>query len=231
MDVFDLFEHSPRRPARRRNTSKNFLYRLIIDGNYGSIRRKAGALQRLELGMLMRLLMIGTAAFLALLGVAAAAPAPERDALLANSQISYQADGGFTGVESYGVIISCVKGHVSVLKSLCDLHASADARHLRQIGTMNSEDYLRLWANLSRQNVLALKDAPPLNCDSLDEFTTRFVFKVGNQSHHISTQAISRPEVSRYFALRSLIDRSVQMEGLWQVHKSLALNSDSENEQ
>src|SRR5262245_32515774 len=50
---------------------------------------------------------------------AATAPRPDpasalpADAtLLDRSQIAYRAEGGFTGVESYSVIISCVRGEV-----------------------------------------------------------------------------------------------------------------------
>src|SRR4051812_31659944 len=40
------------------------------------------------------------------------------DELLEKSQISYAADGGFTGVRSFSVIISCVNGRISTLKTI-----------------------------------------------------------------------------------------------------------------
>src|SRR6185369_11388809 len=80
--------------------------------------------------------------------------------ILKSSQISYRAEGGFTGVRSYGVILSCVNGHVSVLKSILDPRLPSSKASTRQIGTMSTDQYVQLWDNLDRQALLKMKDAP-----------------------------------------------------------------------
>src|SRR5262245_11337333 len=75
----------------------------------------------------------------------------EKD-ILKDSQISYRADGGFTGIKSYGVIISCVNGKISTLKSFHDPHRYPGP--LRQKGSMDRMTYLKLWDSLKRQQVL-----------------------------------------------------------------------------
>jgi hypothetical protein len=74
-------------------------------------------------------------------------PRPSEEELLEESQLSYRAEGGFTGVESYGVIISCVKGKVSILKSIHDPRLEKDNARIRQIGTMDQNEYLQLWGH------------------------------------------------------------------------------------
>lgn len=144
------------------------------------------------------------------------------DQILANSQISYRAEGGFTGVESYGVIVSCVKGKISVMKSIYDPRLQKDNARMRQIGSLSKEDYLVLWENLDRQAIFKMKDSAPLTMDVYDEFTNHFYVKVGDYLHQFDVVGISLPEASRYFAIRKLIDDSVSMHSLWSTHTSLA---------
>lgn len=142
-------------------------------------------------------------------------------AILKNSQISYRAEGGFTGVKSYGVLISCVDGKISVLKSIHDPRLRSK-QPLRVTGTMDRDSYLNLWQGLKKQAVFGLKDGPPLKQDSLDEFTLSFEAKIGKQTNAFKVTACSRPEASRYFAVRNLLDHAVGMRSLWDKHSDLA---------
>jgi hypothetical protein len=146
------------------------------------------------------------------------------DEILKSSQISYRAEGGFTGVQSYGVILRCVNGKVSVMKSIYDPHLSGDKGQIRDIGSMNFDDYLALWNNLDRHAVFKMADAPLPKMDILDEFTIQFNAKVGNTFHHFQVYGISRPEAARYFALRKLVDDAVGMQELWNNHSELVRN-------
>lgn len=152
---------------------------------------------------------------------------PSDSELLKESQISYRAEGGFTGVESYGVIISCVKGKISVMKSIHDPRLKNEAARVRQLGNMNQNDYLRLWGDLQRQAFFKMRDSNPLTMDINDEFTNYFIAKVGGKSHKFEVVGISRPEASRYYALRERIDQSVNMKSLWSSHENLARHFDS----
>ncbi len=138
--------------------------------------------------------------------------------VLKNSQISYRADGGFSGIESYGVILSCINGQVSVMKSIFDPRLPADKAQFRDISTMDSEQYLLLWNALDRMALLKLADAPRPKMDILDEFTVEFNAKIKNNSHKFTVYGISRPEAARYFAVRKVIDDSVHMQAFWDQH-------------
>ena len=142
--------------------------------------------------------------------------------ILRRSQISYRADGGFTGVNSYGAVISCVNGQISVLKTMIDPRITRDHGRIHQTGTLDKSDYLTLWRELERTNLLNTKDGPPLRRETLDEFTYTFSLSVGNEGREFSVQAIGRPEAARHFALRSLIDRTTGMAGLWKIHDQLS---------
>lgn len=153
-------------------------------------------------------------------------PQPTEEELLNESQISYRAEGGFTGVESYGVIISCVKGKISVLKSIYDPRLDKNNAQMRQIASMDENEYLQLWADMNRQALLKMNDSTPVTMDITDEFTNHFVAKVGKHIHRFEVVGISRPESSKYFALRERIDHSVNMKALWATHERLARNFD-----
>ncbi|MCG3205922.1 MAG: hypothetical protein KCHDKBKB_02646 [Elusimicrobia bacterium] len=142
--------------------------------------------------------------------------------ILKVSQLSYQAEGGFSGVQSYGVILSCVNGQVSLLKTIHDPRFPSDKAILRQIGHMATEDYLKLWNTLDRHGIFKTANAPKPKMDIMDEFTVRFHAKVGERHHQFDVYGISRPEAARYFSLQKLIDNSVQMQSLWTVHNETA---------
>lgn len=146
--------------------------------------------------------------------------------ILAESQISYRAEGGFTGVESYGVIISCVKGKISVMKSIYDPRLQKDNARMRALGSMDKEEYVQLWKDLERQAFFKMRDSSPLTMDIADEFTNHFVAKVGDRTHKFDVVGISRPEASRYFALRERIDQSVAMKTLWSTYSRLSKRLD-----
>lgn len=140
---------------------------------------------------------------------------------LEDSQISYRAEGGFTGVESFGVILSCVNGRISVLKSIADPRLGSEGR-LRQVASMTPEAYRQLWRQLERLSVMTTPNAPAPRMDILDEFTVRFEVRVGPVTHRFSARGLSRPEAARHFALRSSIDNAAGMAALWQSHSEIA---------
>lgn len=146
--------------------------------------------------------------------------ATDASSLLARSQISYRAEGGFTGVESYGVIISCVNNQISVLESIHDPRVPSEP--MRKLGHMSTDQYLALWDSLIRQAALKLTDGPTIDHDVLDEFTVKFNVSVMDQGHQFRAQALSLPECARYQAVRSLIDQAVDMAALWKTHDQLA---------
>ena len=129
--------------------------------------------------------------------------------LLKKSQISYHAVGGFTGVKSYSVMISCVDGHVSALSSITDPHARIAATALKKKSNMTAKEYVALWDNLKRHHVFNKKDNSKPKQDILDEFTVHFEAKVGDREHEFKVYACSRPEAAQYFAIRSLLDNAV----------------------
>jgi hypothetical protein len=150
------------------------------------------------------------------------------DDILKGSQISYRADGGFTGVQGYGVIISCVNGKISVLKTISDPRLRDEAATVHDISSIGTDEYLNLWDNLDREALFKMSDAPDPKVDILDEFTVTFHAVVGKDHHEFRVHGISRPEAARYYALRQLIDDSVHMKALWNVHSDLArLDQDS----
>lgn len=146
---------------------------------------------------------------------------PEK--LLENSQISYRAEGGFTGVQAYSVVIACVNGRISILKSIHDPR-HGNASPIRQTTRLSSETYLRLWDDLLKNAIFSLRDAPLPNHDILDEFTVHFEARVGKVQHRFQVYGCSRPEASRYFAVKNLLDQASQMSHLWERHKNLAKN-------
>lgn len=142
--------------------------------------------------------------------------------ILKSSQISYRADGGFSGLESYGVILSCVNGHISVMKSIYDPRLSKESSRTREIGNMDEKEYLALWDNMDRHAIFKMQDAPQPKQDISDEFTIHFYAKVGENYHKFDVYGISRPEAARYFAVRKLIDDSVGMQALWNSYHQSA---------
>ncbi len=142
--------------------------------------------------------------------------------ILKESQISYRADGGFSTVESYGVILSCVNGKVSVLKSINDPRLPASKSHSREVEAMDPDKYLELWDNLDRQAMFRMENGPRPKEDIRDEFTVHFYAKVGEKLHEFNVYGISRPEAARYFAVRKIIDNSVNMAGFWNTHHDVA---------
>ena len=139
--------------------------------------------------------------------------------LIKESQISYRADGGFTGIESYGVIISCVNGKISVLKSIADPNLGNGQNVVRQLGTLDQQTYLALWDTLDNHAMFRMNDAPQPKHEIADEFTVTFFAKVGGAHHKIQVPGIRRPEVSRYFALLSIIDNAADMKSLWNEYQ------------
>lgn len=144
--------------------------------------------------------------------------------LLRKSQISYRAEGGFSKVQSYSVIISCVDGKISTLATIHDPHLGADKGTLHQTGTLDKDQYLRLWKSAAQMGVQSKKDAPPLKQDILDEFTVTFDVQAGNWNHRFSAAGISRREASSYFAIRSLLDQYAQTAWLWDQYQELTKN-------
>jgi hypothetical protein len=147
---------------------------------------------------------------------AAEAMATDAASILARSQISYRAEGGFSGVESYGAIISCVNGEISMMASIHDPRLPNEP--MRKIGRLSRERYLALWDSLVRQASFRLDDGPVLDRDVLDEFTVTFNVSVCDRSHKFRAQGLSLPECARYQAVRALIDDAVQMADLWKSH-------------
>jgi len=143
--------------------------------------------------------------------------------ILKQSQISYQAEGGFSGIRSYGVHISCVGGKISTLCSIIDPRITkSDTKPIYRKGTMDIDTYLALWHKMNNMAVFHKKDAPDPKRDILDEFTLNFTVQAGDKSNSFKVYGLSRPEAAQYYALRTLIDRSTQMTALWNFHKSLA---------
>jgi hypothetical protein len=141
--------------------------------------------------------------------------------LLKNSQISYRAEGGFTGVKSYSVIISCVDGRISSMSSIVDPNVPK-AVPLRKRSTMKAEEYLALWDDLKRHQVFNKKDATNPRHDILDEFTVHFEAKVGPKDHSFKVFGCSRPEAAQYFALRNILDQAAGMKQLWETRERFA---------
>lgn len=140
------------------------------------------------------------------------------NAILKDSELAYNAEGGFTGVQSYGVILSCVNGRVSVLKSIYDPRLSPEKAKTREIATMDPKKYLALWRNVDRHAIFKFSNCPQPTREIYDEFTVRFTARVGKKCHRFEVAGISRPIAARYYAIRELIDASVRMEALWDAH-------------
>src|SRR5260221_6338209 len=116
--------------------------------------------------------------------------------ILKKSQVSYRADGGFTGINSYGVIISCVHGRISVLKSLHDPHRPAAFIH--QKGTMSKNEYLQLWKGLKKQKVFFASNIPEPKGDIADQFTVSFEASAGDHKNEFKVHGIGRPEACQH---------------------------------
>jgi hypothetical protein len=138
--------------------------------------------------------------------------------LLAKSELSYRATGGFSEVNSYTVILSCVNGKISTFRAV------RNNRHgiFRKPGTMSQEAYLNLWDNMLRRKVFEMKDAPTPRQDILDEFTVHFEAKVGDATNKFAAYGCSRPEAAPYFAIRNLIDQAADMKIVWDLHNNIA---------
>lgn len=156
------------------------------------------------------------------------APAPtplinaSRNDILKNSQISYRAEGGFTGIHSYSVIVTCVRGKISTLQSIHDPRIRNGNSHLRRAGRMDKVSYLNLWKSLNNLAVLNIKDAPNPKMDILDEFTVKFEARAGDYKNTFKVYGCGRPEAARYYAVKNIIDQSVDMRSLWATHSRLA---------
>ncbi|OVE78430.1 hypothetical protein BVX98_00270 [bacterium F11] len=138
--------------------------------------------------------------------------------ILQDSYLSYNAFGGFTNVKSFGVILSCKNGKISVLKTIHNPKRNRRHPTLRQREKMDKDTYLSLWRDLQRQRIFHIKDAPDPKMDILDEFTYHFEVKVGEVENKFRIYGMSRPGGSRYFALRQLIDGASNMVSLWEQH-------------
>jgi len=145
-----------------------------------------------------------------------------RKDILKQSQVSYRAEGGFSGVISYGVIISCVEGKISVLKSIHDPRLTNSDSRKREIGKMSQKEYLALWNKLQKISVLNTRNAPDPRLDILDEFTLTFNVNVGKKRNSFQVYGIGRPEAARQFAVKSLIDTAAHMDSLWNSRQSTA---------
>lgn len=142
---------------------------------------------------------------------------PSKKELLSKSQLSYRASGGFTEVNSFSVIISCVDGKISTYRSLRNNRHGA----LRRTGTMTKVEYLNLWDKMLRHRVMSMPNAPEPKHDILDEFTVEFEAKVGKTTHNFSARGCSRPEASRHFAIRNLLDQAADMKTVWDLHQKI----------
>jgi len=142
-----------------------------------------------------------------------------RREILKNSMISYRAVGGYTGVKSYSVVISCVNGKISALSSINDPRIK---EVLRRKSDMTKDSYVMLWKNLNRLAILEKRDAPNPKRDILDQFTINFEVKAGSKQNQFKVVGCSRPEAAQYFAIRSLLDKAVGMDNLWDSQQKLA---------
>ncbi len=142
--------------------------------------------------------------------------------ILKQSQISYRAEGGFTGIISYGVIMSCSEGKISILKSVEDPQLVNDDHKRYELATISQEKYLALWKTLLNMNIFVTKDVADPKLDIMDEFTFNFNVRVGVTDHQFKVYGIDRPEASRLFAFKSLIDESVNMAGFWNSTSAVA---------
>jgi hypothetical protein len=138
--------------------------------------------------------------------------------ILTKSQLSYRADGGFSEINSYAVIISCVDGKISTLRSVRDSRRGT----FRKTGTMSKEAYLNLWDKMLRRRVFTMKDAPAPKQEILDQFTVQFEAKIGDAANKFEAHGCSRPEAAPYFALRNLIDQAADMQVVWNLRDSIA---------
>jgi len=144
--------------------------------------------------------------------------------ILKNSQVSYRAEGGFSDVISYGIIISCVDGKISVFKSIHDPKL-VDEDHKRfELGSMTHEKYIALWKKLANMNVFIAKDVPDPKEDILEEFTYSFHVKIGKKENQFNVYGIQRPAASHLFAFKSLIDKSADMESFWNSGERVVQN-------
>ena len=139
--------------------------------------------------------------------------------LLEDSAISYRADGGFTGIQGYSVLIVCRAGAVSTLATI---HDPRRDEPLRRTGHMTEEEYLALWEQLNRQRVFATTDVERPKWEIRDEFTIRFEVRAGRLEHAFSVHGLNRPEASKLFAIQSLLDQAAGMSHLWSFHDQTA---------
>lgn len=144
------------------------------------------------------------------------------DDIIQKSQISYRAQGGFTSINSYGVILSCVNGKISVLKSITDPNLNTNGGRIHELAEMDQDQYLALWDKLHKVSALNAKNVPNPRLDILEEFTHTFHLQVGDQSHQFQVYGINRPEASRHFAIKTIIDQAANMKSMWNSHQTLA---------
>jgi len=146
----------------------------------------------------------------------------DEKALLKSSHISYRAVGGFTGVKSFSVLISCVDGRVSILKTIHNPKGIPNRPTLRHNGAMTTKAYMEFWDNLVKQQIMQIPDCPDPRQEILEEFTFHFEARVGDEKHSFRSYGLTRPEASRYFALKNLIDSVADMASLWDRHGKIA---------
>jgi len=93
---------------------------------------------------------------------------------------------------------------------------------LRRKGSISVNDYVHLWGSLLRQNIFNTDNGKEPRMDILDEFTLHFEARVGRKNNKFHVYGHHRPEASKYFAIRSLIDHTAKMPRLWKTHKKVA---------
>ena len=135
------------------------------------------------------------------------------------SQISYRADLKGASIRSYGVIISCIDGKVSAIRSLYDPSLASDPRPIRQIVDLDLDQYLNLWDSLIRRGALDMKDRPPSTLPHSEESSVHFLLSLGKDTHEFSVTDLNRPEMATFLALQSLIDRTADMRSLWDSYQ------------
>ena len=144
------------------------------------------------------------------------------NSILKNSQISYRATGDGPGVQSFGVIISCVDGKISILKSLRDPDINHSLPQIRQIGNISQKEYLNLWRNLEELKFWNMDDAKDPTDLGTHHFTTEFFVKLDQKMHKFKVKDLDRPEFSSYLTIQKLIDKTANMQTLWDSYHSLA---------
>jgi hypothetical protein len=142
------------------------------------------------------------------------------DTLLERSQLSYRAEGELANSEAYGVIISCVKGQISVLTSVHNPRLPNEP--IRRVGRLAPERYLKLWNDLERAGLYELRDNLQDEKRSVGGFSVAFNMAAGADARQFRAQGLALPESFRYRIVRSLIDEAAQVAAVWEAHQEMA---------